>query len=106
MNSVSASALALLVLIPSAFGAPVDDVYKLGPDSMPQPGVPQGRVIGPETLPSNVFTNTTRHYWIYVPAQSQPSTPAALTIFQDGHAFLNTTGDYRIPYVLDNLIYR
>jgi enterochelin esterase family protein len=27
-------------------------------------------------------------------------------IFQDGHAFVNLKGDYRIPYVFDNLIYR
>ena len=96
----------LLLAAASGFAAAVDDVYKLGPDSMPQPGVPQGRIIGPETLPSRIFTNTTRHYWIYVPAQYQPSKPAALMIFQDGHAFLNTNGDYRVPCVLDNLIYR
>ncbi|MGP8202532.1 hypothetical protein, partial [Methanoregula sp.] len=44
-----------------------DDVYLLGPDSAPHPGVPQGKVIGPATLPSAVFTNTTRNYWIYMP---------------------------------------
>ena len=27
-------------------------------------------------------------------------------IFQDGHAFANPDGDYRIPHVFDNLIYR
>jgi enterochelin esterase family protein len=27
-------------------------------------------------------------------------------IFQDGHAFMNTNGEYRTPYVFDNLIYR
>jgi len=96
----------LLHVAASGFAAAIDDVYKLGPDSLPQPGVPQGRIIGPETLPSRIFTNTTRHYWIYVPAQYQPSKAAALLIFQDGHAFLNTNGDYRVPYVLDNLIYR
>lgn len=106
MNFSLSVNLAAFLLAVTALGAPVDDVYKLGPDSMPQSGVPQGRVIGPETLPSNIFTNTTRHYWIYVPAQYQSATPAALVIFQDGHAFLNTNGDYRIPQVLDNLIYR
>ncbi len=85
---------------------PLDEVYALGPDSAPHPGVPQGKVIGPATLASSVFTNTTRNYWVYVPAQYNPAKPACLMIFQDGHAFLNVQGDYRIPYVLDNLIYR
>ncbi len=31
-----------------------------------------GKVIGPFTLASDVFTNT-RNYWIYVPAQYDPS---------------------------------
>jgi enterochelin esterase-like enzyme len=35
-----------------------------------------------------------------------PKQPAALMIFQDGQAFVGTTGDYRIPNVFDNLIYR
>ncbi|MEI9863598.1 MAG: hypothetical protein WDN00_03385 [Limisphaerales bacterium] len=88
------------------FAAPTDDVYLLGPDSAPHEGVPRGQVFGPLTLASDVFTNTTRHYWIYVPAQYDRTKPACLMIFQDGHAFLNTNGDYRVPYVFDNLIYR
>lgn len=90
----------------NASAAATDDVYHLGPDSEPHEGTPRGNVIGPLTLASQVFTNTTRHYWIYVPAQYDPKTPAALMIFQDGQAFVSTNGDYRIPYVFDNLIYR
>jgi len=89
-----------------ALGAPTDEVYRLGPDSLPQEGVPKGKVIGPLTLASQVFTNTTRNYWIYVPAQYDPKKPAALMVFQDGHAFVGPEGEYRIPNVLDNLIYR
>lgn len=99
----------LLLALPTAaptFAAATDDTYHLGPDSLAQAGVPKGRVIGPLTLASQVFTNTTRHYWIYVPAQYDPKTPACLMIFQDGHAFVSTNGDYRIPNVFDNLIYR
>jgi enterochelin esterase-like enzyme len=88
------------------FAAPTDDVYLLGPDSAPHEGVPRGQVIGPLALTSDVFTNTTRNYWIYVPAQYDRTRTACLMIFQDGHAFLNTNGDYRTPYVFDNLIYR
>ncbi len=90
----------------TALAAPIDEVYLLGPDSLPHEGTPHGKVIGPLTLASQVFTNTTRHYWIYVPAQYDPKTPASLMIFQDGQAFVNTNGDYRIPDVFDNLIYR
>lgn len=98
--------LALSLFAFAIFAAPTDDVYKLGPDSQFQTNVPHGKIIGPITLPSEVFTNTTRNYWIYVPAQYTPSNAACLMIFQDGHAFLNTNGDYRTPNVFDNLIYR
>jgi len=67
-----------------AFAAPTDDVYLLGPDSQPHPGVPQGKIIGPATLPSNIFTNTTRNYWVYVPAQYDPAKPAVITQVQIG----------------------
>jgi hypothetical protein len=59
--------LATLLAVPSASAAPTDDVYSLGPDSLPHEGVPQGKTIGPLTLASQVFTNTTRHYWILCP---------------------------------------
>jgi len=89
-----------------ALAAPTDDVYRLGPDSEPHDGVPQGKIVGPLTLASNVYPESTRHYWVYVPAQYDATKPACLMIFQDGHAFLNPKGDYRIPFVFDNLIYR
>ena len=99
--------LTALLLAANVFAASTDDVYLLGPDSLPHEGVPKGKVIGPLTLPSNVFTNTTRHYWIYVPAQYDRTKPACLMIFQDGQAFVGADrGEYRIPNVFDNLIYR
>jgi enterochelin esterase family protein len=106
MTNFANCVLSTLLAGMSAFAAATDDVYLLGPDSQPREGVPQGKVIGPLTLPSQVFTNTTRHYWVYVPAQYDSRNPAALMIFQDGHAFVSLTGDYRIPNVFDNLIYR
>ena len=98
--------IALLFLCLTLNAAPTDDVYLLGPNSLPHENVPKGKVIGPLTLPSNVFTNTTRHYWIYVPAQYDRAKSACLMIFQDGQAFVGPGGDYRIPNVFDNLIYR
>jgi enterochelin esterase family protein len=96
----------LVTTLANAIAAPTDDVYRLGPDSLAQPGVPQGKVSGPHSLPSKVYPDTTRSYWVYVPAQYDAAKPACLMVFQDGHAFLNPEGDYRIPAVFDNLIYR
>jgi enterochelin esterase family protein len=97
----------VLALAASVYAAPTDDVYQLGPDSAPHPGVPQGKVAGPLSLESKkVWPNTSRNYWVYVPAQYDGKTPACLMVFQDGHAFVNPKGDYRIPFVFDNLIYR
>lgn len=86
--------------------APTDDVYKLGPDSMPQPGVPQGKVTEWAKLPSQAYPGTLHDYCVYVPAQYDPAKPASLMIFQDGQAWLNPEGDYRAAHVMDNLIYR
>ena len=85
--------------------APADEPYRHGPDSEPHPGIPEGKLVGPLPLASKVFPETTRDYWIYVPAQYDAAKPAALMVFQDGHAFLGPKGDFRIPVVFDNLIY-
>jgi enterochelin esterase-like enzyme len=80
--------------------------YRLGPDSMPQEGVPKGEIRGPFTLPSKVYPGTQHTYWVYVPAQYDPAVPAALMIYQDGQAFKDENGDIRAQNVMDNLIYR
>src|SRR4051812_23710497 len=84
----------------------MDDFYKLGPDSLVQDSVPQGKIVGPTTLPSNVFPGTQHTYWVYVPAQYDPSTPASLMIFNDGQAFLAPDGSARAVNVMNNLIHR
>lgn len=89
-----------------AFAAGEDAFYKLGPDSLPQDGVLKGKLIGPLHLPSQVFSNYTHTYWIYVPAQYDPKVPAGLMIFQDGSAMIATNGDMRVPNVIDNLTWR
>ncbi|MBL9188540.1 MAG: hypothetical protein JNK23_13740 [Opitutaceae bacterium] len=86
--------------------APTDDAYRHGPDSLPQPGVPQGIVGEWKQLPSAAYPGTLHDYCVYVPAQYDGSTPASLMIFQDGQAFVRATGDYRAATVFDNLIYR
>jgi enterochelin esterase-like enzyme len=83
-----------------------DSQYRLGPDSLPQEGVPKGEIRGPFTLPSEVYPGTQHTYWVYVPAQYDPAIPAALMIYQDGQAFKDEKGDMRAQNVMDNLIYR
>jgi enterochelin esterase family protein len=63
-------------------------------------------VRGPFILPSQAYPGTQHTYWVYVPAQYDPATPASLMIFNDGQAFMNMEGDLRAPNVLDNLIHR
>jgi enterochelin esterase family protein len=87
--------------------APSPDVhYRLGPDSLPQEGVPKGEMRGPFTLPSQAYPGTQHTYWVYVPAQYDAARPASLMIFNDGQAFMNMDGDMRAPNVFDNLIHR
>jgi len=83
-----------------------DAFYSLGPDSFPQDGVPKGEVRGPFKLPSTAYPGTFHTYWVYVPAQYDPSVPASLMILNDGQAMMAPTGDVRAQNVMDNLIYR
>ena len=83
-----------------------DSQYRLGPDSLPQEGVPKGEIKGPFTLPCAVYPGTQHTYWVYVPAQYDPKVPAALMVYQDGQAFKDEKGDVRAQNVMDNLIYR
>jgi enterochelin esterase-like enzyme len=101
-----ARALILLAMLALARAAAAADDYTLGPDSQPQAGVPKGRVEGPFVWKSEVFPNTFRPYWVYVPAQYDASKPAALMVFQDGHKYVNTEEEYRVPVVFDNLIHK
>lgn len=92
---------------PAANQAPNPDVYyHLGPDSLPQEGVPKGEIRGPFTLPSEAYPGTQHTYWVYVPAQYDPAVPASLMVFNDGQAFMNAEGDARAQNVMDNLIFR
>jgi enterochelin esterase family protein len=107
--AILAAAAVVALQTPPQPAAPVpntDAYYKIGPDSLPQDGVPKGDVRGPFTLPSEAYPGTQHTYWVYVPAQYDPKTPASLMILNDGQAFKNMDGDVRAPNVFDNLIYR
>jgi enterochelin esterase family protein len=80
--------------------------YKLGTDSLPQSGVPKGKLEGPFLFKSWIITNTVRRYWIYVPGQYSPDKPANVLVFQDGQRATNPDGALRVPQVLENLIHK
>ena len=81
-----------------------DSLYKLGPDSQRKEGVPKGIVSKYEW--QSKLLNNFREYYVYVPAQYDSTKPAALMVFQDGHSYVNETGDFRVPVVYDNLIHQ
>jgi hypothetical protein len=89
---------------PSAESPRQHGEYKPGPDSLPQAGVPKGKLEGPFLFQSRIITNTVRRYWIYVPAQYTPAKPANVLVFQDGQRATNPEGSLRVPQVLENLI--
>ncbi len=73
-------------------------------DHYPQPGVPQGTLSPKLSHTSKLYDGMQSDYWIYVPAQYDPKTPAALMVFQDGSGYGNRDGDHGILNDLDNLI--
>ena len=101
-----AAAIAAASLLTFTPTAPADDSdYTLGPDSKPKEGVPKGTVTEYQWLESEIFPNTKRRYYVYVPDQYDGSTPAAIMVFQDGHSYMNPGGSHRTPTVFDNLIH-
>ena len=80
--------------------------YKLGPDSTPQDGVPQGKVEEYVWENSKIFPGTTRQHWVYAPAQYDGSKPACAMVFQDGRGYVSLKGHSRVPIVFDNLIHK
>lgn len=79
--------------------------YPPGPDSKRQEGVPKGSITQHQWTSTKAFPGTTRRYSVYVPKQYDGSKPAALMVFQDGHAYESNTADFRVPIVFDNLIH-
>jgi hypothetical protein len=73
-------------------------------DSLPQEGIPKGRLEGPFEFHSKIIEGTVRRYWIFVPAQYNPKKPANVLVFQDGQRATNVDGSLRVPQVMENLI--
>jgi gluconolactonase len=90
---------ALLALALATGSLLAADDYPLGPDSKPQPGVPQGELIKFEFATSKIFPGTSREVTVYVPKQYDPTKPACVHVNQDG---LQNNANV----VFDNLIAR
>ena len=96
--------LAAILLLITSVGFSQDSLYKPGPDSKRQPGAPKGAVTKYEW--ETKLYNNFREYYVYVPAQYDAAKPAALMVFQDGHAYVKDSGDQRVCIVYDNLIHQ
>ncbi|MBK8504958.1 MAG: esterase family protein [Saprospiraceae bacterium] len=79
--------------------------YPYGANSHEQDDVPVGQVTQ-HSWKSSIYPGTERDYYVYIPAQYDASVPAALMIFQDGHAYVKKDDDFRVPVVFDNLIHQ
>jgi enterochelin esterase-like enzyme len=80
------------------------DVPAFGPWSYLQPGVPSGTLSAKIPHISKIYDGMKSEYWIYVPAQYRPETPAALMVFQDGEWYLDRNANNPALNVIDNLI--
>jgi enterochelin esterase family protein len=81
------------------FGGGQLEVYETHPDSREQAGVPKGTIKQMPGWESRIFSGTRRDWWVYVPAQYNADSPAAVMVFQDGAG----AKDF-VPVVFDNLI--
>ncbi|HMI52599.1 MAG TPA: alpha/beta hydrolase-fold protein [Candidatus Saccharimonadales bacterium] len=80
------------------------DLPAFGPLSYQQAGVPAGTLSAKIVHTSKIYDGMKAEYWIYVPAQYEARTPAALMVFQDGEGYLDRNGRIPALNVIDNLI--
>ena len=93
--------LFLIILIghTTIFSQTTTENYPEDPASIEQAGVPKGEIIKLSFDNSKIFPGTWREYWVYVPAQYKPETPACVYVNQDGI-------QWKAPTVFDNLIHK
>jgi enterochelin esterase-like enzyme len=75
------------------------EAYTDQPELADKPGVPKGKLTHQKPWESQIFPNSKREWWVYVPAQYKDDQPACVMVFQDGGGY---TGF--VPTVFDNLI--
>src|SRR6202451_4454043 len=80
------------------------DLPAFGALSYLQPGVRSGVLSENIVHTSKIYDGMKSEYWIYVPAQYDARTAAALMVFQDGQAYAHRDGGNPALNVIDNLI--
>ncbi len=80
------------------------DLPALGPLSYLEPGVPTGKLSDKMIHTSKIYDGMKSEYWVYVPAQYDAQTPAAVMVFQDGEGYIHRDGNNPALNVIDNLI--
>src|SRR5438477_12100520 len=69
-----------------------------GDDAQAPTAVPKGEITKYSFAQSKIFPGTVRDYWVYVPKQYDPATPAGVDVNQDGV-------EVNAPAVFDSLIH-
>ena len=82
------------------------DIPAYSPECYAQDGVPQGTLSEKLVHSSKIYPEMKSDYWIYVPAQYDAKTPAALMVWQDGQNHIEREGRARTLNVVDNLIHQ
>jgi enterochelin esterase-like enzyme len=80
------------------------DLPAFGELSYLQPGVPSGTLSEKTVHASKIYDGMKAEYWIYVPAQYDAKTAAALMVVQDGGWYTDRSGNNPMLNVIDNLI--
>jgi enterochelin esterase-like enzyme len=80
------------------------DVPAFGPLSYFEEGVPSGKLSEKIIHTSKIYDGMKSEYWIYVPAEYDAKTPAALMVFQDGGGYIHRDEIDPTLNVIDNLI--
>ena len=75
------------------------EAYPHNPDSDVDANAPKGKLTQMPNWKSQIFPNTDREWWVYVPAQYTADKPAAVMIFQDGGGYKD-----QVSRVFDRLI--
>jgi enterochelin esterase-like enzyme len=85
---------------------PPIDFPAFGPDSYEKADVPPGKLSEKIVHTSKIYPGMVTNYWVYVPAQYNPNTAAALFVVQDGQGYANREAGNRLLITLDNLTHQ
>jgi enterochelin esterase family protein len=77
--------------------------YRLSPDSLPQPGVPEGTYYPFRHVGQTVYSGVARSVYLYLPHGSEEAESVNLLVCQDGLSYVGP--QVRATTVLDNLVH-